>query len=434
MKRLFQLLVNYIFRIFMCVIVATTMLTIVYMIPAEYIHDCLDESVGALDYEGTYPSLYNWCVSTLDNYTDAIMLSEAYYEGENPFVSALESNIYTCNDMDPVQTIVRLFWEDLKYDSTYAYSRYWHGYLIILKPLLMFFNYSTIRKINGVVQIGLIATLFVLFVQCKEKKFIMPFLVAYLMAVPVALMKSLQFSNCFYVMLIGSIAMMLLKKQGAKKEKYFLLFLYIGIATSFFDLLTYPILTFGIPCLIFVLMNSKKHRSFLDVCNSMFAWGAGYLGMWISKWILASCFTEKNVIEDALASISERLSHTNMVSEIEYTVMDSLTLNFRNYFNSPMSFLFWISIAILLLFCVARKKDSIHVLKTRKFLFSSVVTLLPVFWYAGVVNHSTIHAWYTKNACFVVVFGVLSTLFVVAEVEILNCARWLKNCRKGRKI
>ena len=83
-----------------------------------------------------------------------------------------------------------------------------------------------------------------------------------------------------------------------------------------------------------------------------------------------------------------------------------------------MSFLFWISIAILLLFCVARKKDSIHVLKTRKFLFSSVVTLLPVFWYAGVVNHSTIHAWYTKNACFVVVFGVLSTLFVVADVDV----------------
>ena len=137
MKRLFQLLVNYIARIVMCVIVATTMLTIVYMIPVEYIHNRLGESVGALDYEGTYPVLYNWCVSTLDNYTDAIMLSEAYSEGENPFVSALESNIYTCNDMDPVQTLVHLFWKDLKYDSTYAYSRYWHGYLIILKPLLI---------------------------------------------------------------------------------------------------------------------------------------------------------------------------------------------------------------------------------------------------------------------------------------------------------
>ena len=349
MKHLFQILMRYIVRIIVCVIVATALLTIVHMIPFESLYDQLAESVAVFDYEGTYPSLYKWCVSTLDNYTDAIMLSEVNYVGKNPFISALESNIYASVDLDPVQSYIRMFWKDLDYDYVYSYSRYWHGYLVFLKPLFVFFNYATIRKINSIVQLGLISVLFMLFVQCKDKKFILPFLIAYLMAVPAALMKSLQFSNCFYVMLIGCIVLMLLKKWKVKKEKYYFLFLYLGIATSFFDLLTFPIITFGVPCLIFILMKSENHPSFWDVCKTGVSWGVGYFGMWFSKWIMASIFTEKNVIADAFSSIIERLSHTNSATEIEYTMIDSLTFNFRNYFDSPVTILFWLTFIVLVM-------------------------------------------------------------------------------------
>lgn len=32
-----------------------------------------------------------------------------------------------------------------------SYERYWHGYLVVLKPLLLVFNYGQIRILNGIV-------------------------------------------------------------------------------------------------------------------------------------------------------------------------------------------------------------------------------------------------------------------------------------------
>ena len=42
------------------------------------------------------------------------------------------------------------------------------------------------------------------------------------------------------------------------KNKYGYFFLIIGMMTSFFDLLTYPVATFGIPIILFFILENKS--------------------------------------------------------------------------------------------------------------------------------------------------------------------------------
>lgn len=61
----------------------------------------------------------------MDNFTDGIMISQASAARErNVLRQALE-----------VQ----------------GYTYYWHGYIIILRPLLLLFDYAQIRVLNGLI-------------------------------------------------------------------------------------------------------------------------------------------------------------------------------------------------------------------------------------------------------------------------------------------
>ena len=47
------------------------------------------------------------------------------------------------------------------------------------------------------------------------------------------------------------------KHDKIKAERMYLLFLALGIATSYFDFLTYPFVTLGVPLALMLVYNSK---------------------------------------------------------------------------------------------------------------------------------------------------------------------------------
>lgn len=78
--------------------------------------------------------------------------------GESALHDALYNARYEYEDTSMVQALndyandvaVK---EPIRYEMTYP--RYWHGYLVVLKPLLLFFNVSEIRLLNLLVQTAL---------------------------------------------------------------------------------------------------------------------------------------------------------------------------------------------------------------------------------------------------------------------------------------
>lgn len=110
-----------------------------------------------------------------------------------------------------------------------------------------------------------------------------------------------------------------------------MVFLVIGMCTSYFDFLTYPIFTLGMPLVILLLCRyiseEKKGAVKAVVLNSIF-WVVGCFGFWFEKWVLGSLLTEENIFVDALGSIIERTGRNVEEQPIGYveTVLENIHL------------------------------------------------------------------------------------------------------------
>ena len=254
----------------------------------------------------------------LDNHTDAIMLSNAMYDGnEDAIDKAINGYRYKNNsEGNPANQLIQFFVNpDMKWERI-TYARYWHGYLVFLKPALLFFEYSDIRMINKIAQTLLI--IFIVYLSCKRniQQYIFPFIVSLLVIVPSAISLSLHFSTNFYIALISIIILLLFYEKLKSKEIY--IFLIIGMITSFLDFLTCPKLTLGMPLLFLLILKKNKWKEDIrDIIILSIMWGIGYIGMWAGKWLLTSIFLQENFfMSDIKNKIMERASNKTHIQTV----------------------------------------------------------------------------------------------------------------------
>lgn len=161
-----------------CIIVGFLLLVLAYSLPDEPIYQHVRESVSQLETEGIHPQVYEGFVeSQLDNFTDALMLniaSDTTYSS-NALIAAA-ANCYHTYDGESVISWLTVNEEESGEASVISYARYWHGYLVILRPLLIIFNYQEIRIINYIVQVLLIMILFCTIVSKGKNNLHYPFL------------------------------------------------------------------------------------------------------------------------------------------------------------------------------------------------------------------------------------------------------------------
>lgn len=112
------------------------------------------------------------------------------------------------------------------------YGRYWHGYQIILCPLLCFLTYAEIRQINMFLQIAAVFVFVFLAATSRKRMLCLPFFVMYIFLSPVSLFSSLQYSPCFYIMMLALLVLFAFDKYMNDVRRNYL-FLLVGILTAF---------------------------------------------------------------------------------------------------------------------------------------------------------------------------------------------------------
>lgn len=410
-----RFILSLLLRVLICILVATLLLIAVFSIPARLMQDNMADSAQLLAEEGKYPVLSTLCTSQLDNFTDSIMLMNAVYASSEPIpVQAMTISQHAVGDLEPYDAMVAHYVDGQAFDGSHPYYQYWHGYLVFLKPLLVFTSYQGVRILNAALQLLLLGVLLVLMYRKGLRDFILPYLAALLMIMPAAQALSLQFSSCYYMMTLGSICLLLLKDQLDQWEAF--IFLYIGIATAFFDFLTYPIATLGIPALFYCLIRGKMNISQalqrgIKVC---FSWGFGYGVMWAGKWAVGSLITGVNIFESALSKVAERSS---MNAGPEYGIYDSLYSNLLAFLRTPVAILaFALAFALLVrfLFQLRHSRPKLSEMAAMTFPFL-ILAFLPIIWYVVTANHSTIHYWFTHKALVVSAFAGLSCLSMLCQ-------------------
>ena len=132
----------------------------------------------------------------LDNFTDSLMLLTASHpNGENPWKDAIRVPQFRSNDMEPTQLLIDMFSGQETEKQEVSYGRYWHGYLIFLKPLLAVFSYSQIRDILSMVQIGLFMVIVLLLAKKEKYYHSIGMFLFWMVMNPIAGMLSLQYSS-----------------------------------------------------------------------------------------------------------------------------------------------------------------------------------------------------------------------------------------------
>lgn len=384
-------------------IVGYLLLALVYCIPVEWMYQHMVDSTVQFAAE-THP--YNMADNPVDNLTDSYMLLAAsHVDTEGPWKAAMDVRITGYEDQLPPNALVSIYrdGEDPTIETEFSYARYWHGYLVVLKPLLCLFNYGEIRYLMSALQlIMLFVTAF--FIQKKMGLwYAFPLIVAYIFMNPASTMTCMQYNVITILMLLFLVIVVTrLDYWIANEYATILLFCTFGLLTSYFDLLTFPILTLGMPLLTMTAYRifRLQRDNILFIIKNSAVWAVGYFGMWALKWAYGSLILGRDLFSEAIYNAEIRTS--SEASDEIFTYLDVIKVNVAQV--SVVSIIICGLVFAAVLFKKAKSKP-------RKGLETVVCFVLvgcyPFIWYYALKNHSYVHCWFTFRSMALTAYSIL---------------------------
>ena len=387
-------------------------------VPTTPIRQNVANTIAKGDLEEDYPhaivpydsyreNCYQGCrdKSRMDNFTDALIISQAYYCDNDdlrrsvflvPYASAERGtpNIMTDNLKNLVNG------EGVVVEKNYP--RYWHGSAFLMRYLLLFANYQKLRYVFYVVS----SFLLLLTVLRLWRVVGMPVALAYFFALLMVNVYVMQFSIQFLPVLVITLVATLMVCDSSVDRA--MLFMLTGSLTAFFDLLTTPLLTLGMPLAVALVLFEREGRAaawfsgFKSMAALVLAWFLGFSLTWFSKWVMATLFTSENVILDGLNAFLYRSSGLD-----DFTRADAVVDNFNML---PLPVIIAVLSTIALMAVVRFRKSGL--------LTASLLVLLsamPYLWYLLAANHSYQHWWFTYRLQAVSLMSLVSALCCLVD-------------------
>ena len=393
------------------IVIGLLLLLFVYMIPTDRMISNARDSIELYEDLGVNPKVIKgYETTTVDTYTDAWMMRIAVYGGNESVLEKCLSNYYYGYSDGRAENVCEGLIIYLMGEEGYsrmAYARYWHGYQVLLKPLLYLFDYGDIMGILKFVQLALVACCFVMLERNKLARCI-PCMVVMLGCMEFHVIgMSMQFSWVFIVAMTASVYILKMNDDAFGDFSADLVFLVTGMCTSYVDFLTFPVITLGIPLTLSVLrrnMLGQKKRLLGTTLLDAFYWIAGYGGMWASKWVLGTILTGENVIAFGIEALASRTGSD--VAGVKVGLLDVLKENILVLGKYPYALAVVCAVIIVLGWGQAR-----FVKLSKEMIISSMfVICIPFVWYAISRNHSYIHSFMTYRDLGVSVFAGLCFL------------------------
>lgn len=384
------------------------LMTCVYILPTGRMLTQADRSLPIFENEGTS---FCWAPeeksARLDGFTDAIMLQTAVYaQDENPMKAAMRNDRMEFSEgkLDPAGSLKQYVYGD-RSGYVVDYARYWHGYLLFLKPLLLFFSLSDIRMMNAALQLILAAGVLLLAFRKRGLRLALPMGLALLVINPVSTALSMQFSSIYYLTLLGLLIMLL--TESWDRSWGYLVFLFLGIGTAFFDFLTYPACAVGTCLALQALMSRADGKTrLLKTVGSGAAWAFGYGGMWSGKWLAASLITGNSVMRDAVEQAQYRSGGEVTAAEggVNATFGAVLGRNLGVLAN-PAAAILVLALTGMLVWLLVTKRCR-FALERASLLSLAIAFAVPFVWYFLLCNHSLVHCWMTYRNLSAAVFAL----------------------------
>lgn len=415
-----KLLLTYLFLSVFCFL----SILFAYWIPrSESMNRNLSDSLQTVLSEGIYKRAFvDMMFFDLDNPTNETMLSKAaYHDKDHILQSALMNYSSSKEDILSGNNVP---------SEEGMYGRYWHGYLLFLKPALQIMNYTQIRYMGYLLLGLLIIGISILMYKKVNMQAAFAFIVSMISVECYIVPLSLPLSTMFYVSL-GGLFFLLSTNNLSNKRGRISFFFIIGGLTSFFDLLTTPILSLGLPLLGYILLNQRGEDWRLVIKSTLY-WGLGYASIWMTKWVLVSALTDYNMIADAVSQSFYRMGigpiPKGALEERQGNVLfERIGQTFIDLPSNPatLSILFFSGIVCGIFFLLPKKEHAY-----KKNIAYILVALIPIVWYIMLGNHTGIHWRFTHRSLAVTIFA--SLLFLMNSIDWKRIKQNIVSIVRGR--
>lgn len=351
------------------------------LLPNKPIHKHIADSLYYGDLQCDYPRAVlpkEQC--RMDNFTDALILNQAYRCSSDSLMKSMLEVWRATGPQESVQ-VLKAEVEGLPTDA-YPYSRYWHGSTFLTRFLLLASSYTGIRMILFLVSMLLMTWM----AAALYRRLGTWPTVSVLMGMGLMYVFVMQFSMQFFpVLAITIIAAILAGRMGTDRSRMVMVMFVVGSLTAYFDLLTVPLITLGVPVCVMLAACRRGGLSVRDGLHATISvsllWSLGYGITWVTKWLLASMLTSQDAIADGIGQVSYRAGLE------DFSRLDAIVANTDLV---PWNLFLPVLVVLAVLAFVRHRKGS-----WMWFALFLLVALMPYAWYLVVANHSFYHCWFT---------------------------------------
>lgn len=289
------------------------------------------------------------------------------------------------------------------------YFRYWHGYTILSRPLLLAGSYDLLRAVTAGALLVACVALLVVVARVLDRRTALCLAAALGYASIDAAAASVMHSFSWIVAAVaGCYAALARPERVWRPELWFA----IGAATSYLDKLSNPLVTLTLPLVVALLREqtpeNASRRQLRAVALAAGCWALGYFGLWSVKFVLAWIELGSGALSviarEALERIAGDTGHGKPFPGL------ATLYNLRQ-----LAVLRWRMVATLALcgLLLWRSFQARSVLALLPGAPLTAVALLPVAWFEVFANHSIVHHPFT----FRILAPTLWLLFLAATAR-----------------
>ena len=402
-------------------------LLMIWMIPQGVIRGNVKESAEYLIEKDLFPYIKEGVFNTRqDNYADAILLNIIYYaDSSHALASLLEGKYYRPEFSDVDDNLIKAVSDNPEANA--EYSRYWHGSMLFIRPLLLFANLKQIRILLAVLAILPLGVSMFLLVRRGLTGYAISLGVG-LLAIKVWMIAySLEYVMTFIVMSSTLLGVLWIDKgdESKKQRRLITLFTVSGVFTCFLDFLTTETLPLTIPMLTLIVLADKSgnlrpwkstlKQIFLHSITFILSYGVTF----IVKWLLSAIFLGKEAFKTAFGSVVERSVGSVNVGQTSLSpkasvfqkIMGAIWRNigclfpFRDTMDYKTVMFLVLGVCITLFACI-------YLFHSNKYyvdlgILVGVLSLIPIMRFLVLSNHAYLHYFFTYRALLVSIVGLL---------------------------
>ena len=354
-----------------------------------------------------------------DNYADSILLGVLWnMDSDNAFETSLDTKYY---DGDERGENFGLYAAINGHEANVDYSRYWHGSVTFIRPLMLITTVDNIEWISfGVFAVLLLIVCIILIKKkCAAVAGILLISLACVQIWNIRL--SLEYMPAFIVAMVMSILFLLMEKRG---DSYITILSVIsGVMVAFYDFLTTETVAILLPFALVFMVRAKEERlgerkdNIVMLIKSGLAWASAYVSTFVVKWVVASAVTGENKIIASFSSAKERFNgveteeNISAFQEFLYAIPANLSTVFGGTVRVDVGnviggLIIFVMVAGSIFYLFSSKEKN----KEIAFILL-IIGLLPYVRFAVLNNHSYLHEFFTYRAQCVSVFALFGMIY-----------------------